>query len=665
MLSDNKEGNLTEAQLEDAKVIHEGGHELLNLINDIMDLSKVEAGMLNTYVDDVYLDTVIKNLQKLFLKVATKNGTEFIVDMQKGLPATIRSDGQRLEQILKNFLSNAFKFTEAGSVTLSVHKPEADTQFQNSALTPKNSIALSVIDTGIGISEEKSQAIFEAFQQEDGSTSRKYGGTGLGLTISRELTRILGGEIKMTSTKDKGSVFSLYLPLEWPQESKTTEAAVTIDHKANISAQVKEEKEPLRSALQSGDIFIADDRRNINKEDKVILIIEDDERFAKILMNTAHNGGFKCLLTNKGRDGLYLCMEYKLNGIILDIGLPDIDGLAVLEQLKHNLKTRHIPVHVISGGDQKQISLSQGALSYLQKPASSEDIETVMSDMKTNSEDNIKTILVIEDDENHQHSVKRLIQSDDIEICLASTGQQACDILEVEHFDCIILDLGLPDISGYAVLEKIASLPPGLVPPVIVYTGQEISDEQQQVLSKFTSDIIIKGAESPERLLDDVSLFLHSVETKLPKEQKQAIHMLHNADSMLKGRRLLLVDDDMRNVFALTRQLEDAGMEITMADNGKVALDKLNGGDPGRASKPFELVIMDIMMPVMDGYEAMNKIRKLDNEYADIPIIALTAKAMPEDRAKCVEAGASEYLTKPVDLEKLMSMLRVWLYKNS
>ncbi|WP_051303606.1 CHASE3 domain-containing protein [Psychromonas aquimarina] len=666
MLAENKQGNLTDAQREDAQVIYEGGNDLLNLINDIMDLSKVEAGMLNTHVDDVYIDTVVNNLQKLFAQVAAKNATEFVIEKEAGIPANFRTDSQRVEQILKNFLSNSFKFTEKGMVTLKFHLPDSNTRFNNKALNADNSIGLSVIDTGIGISEEKRQAIFEAFQQEDGSTSRKYGGTGLGLTISKELTRILGGEIQLQSEKGSGSVFSLYLPLQWPGESNDISPPVSAET-TPVSAvpPLESNSTPLDAALPSSDIFMEDDRRNISKNDKVVLIIEDDKCFAKILVKTAHQSGFKCLATNKGRDGLYLCMEYRVTGIILDIGLPDIDGLAVLEQLKHNLKTRDIPVHVISGGNQKQLSLTQGALSYLQKPADSSDIERVMADIKSSGEDNIKTVLVIEDDENQQHSVKRLIQSDDVQLIFASTGRQACEKLETEQFDCVILDLGLPDISGYAVLEKIASLPSGLVPPVIVYTGQEISDEQQQVLSKFTADIIIKGAESPERLLDDVSLFLHSVETQLPEEQKKSVSMLHNGDSMLKGRRLLLVDDDMRNIFALTRQLEDAGMEVAMADNGQVALDKLNSDAPDGTDKPFELVIMDIMMPVMDGYEAMSRIRRLKNGYENIPIIALTAKAMPEDRNRCIEAGASEYLTKPVELDKLMSMLRVWLYETS
>lgn len=659
MLADNKEGNLTDNQREDAQVIYEGGNDLLNLINDIMDLSKVEAGMLDTYVDDVYIDTVVNNLQKLFTQVALKNGTEFVIEKQPGIPINFRSDGQRLEQILKNFLSNAFKFTEKGRVTLKFHLPDPNTQFINKVLNANNSIALSVIDTGIGISVEKRQAIFEAFQQEDGSTSRKYGGTGLGLTISKELTRILGGEIQLESEKDQGSVFTLYLPLQWPGELQN---AINDDQASEIKTPLETNNVPVVTALPSNDLFLADDRGNISLNDKVVLIIEDDKRFAKILINTAHQDGFKCLATNRGRDGLYLCMEYLVSGIILDIGLPDIDGLVVIEQLKNNLNTRHIPVHVISGGDQRQTSLRQGALSYLQKPASSDAIKMILADIKNSGENNIKTILVIEDDKNQQHSITRLIQSDDIQLIFASTGQQACEKLEIEHFDCVILDLGLPDISGYTVLEKIASLPSELLPPVIVYTGQEISDEQQKVLAKFTADIIIKGAESPERLLDDVSLFLHSVETKLPKNQKKTIRMLHNADAMLKGCRLLLVDDDMRNVFALTRQLEDAGMEVTMAENGQVALDKLSGESDG---KPFELVIMDIMMPVMDGYEAMSKIRKLTNGYANIPIIALTAKAMPEDKSKCIEAGASEFLTKPVELDKLMSMLRVWLYKST
>ncbi len=672
-LADNNEGNLTEAQIEDARVINEGGRDLLNLINDIMDLSKVEAGMLSTNIEQISLEDVTRSLEKLFAEVAIETGVSFIIEQDDNVPRTMPSDEQRLKQILKNFLANAFKFTEKGSVTLKIHRAAPDTRFSNTALLNSETIGFSVIDTGIGIGEAKQEAIFQAFHQEDGSTSRKYGGTGLGLTISKELARLLGGEIKLASAKNIGSAFTLYLPLRRDGVADADNKTGYIsDNKAQGSSQAVGAGLPASEyssiagkesiSAPPMETFIADDRGTVHEGEKSILIIEDDVKFAKILLSIAQNRGFKCLVTDKGRDGLYLAKEYLPCGIFLDMGLPDIGGITVLEQLKYDLKTRHIPVHVISGGAQQRASLKEGAVSYLHKPASEEEIATLLSSIESAGSDSVKRLLLVDDDQGNQHAVQGLLASKGLEIVIAATGKDACNELESEHFDCIILDLGLPDISGYEVLKKINALPGPEKPPVIIYTEQAISDQEQLTLSEFAADIIIKGAESPERLLDNVSLFLHSVTEKLPEDQKTTIQMLHDEDAMLRGRRILLVDDDMRNVFALTRQLEDAGLDVTMADNGQAALDQLAINE-SESGNPIELIIMDIMMPVMDGYEAIQKIRGMDR-YADIPIIALTAKAMPEDRAKCIEAGASEYLMKPVDIEKMFSVMRVWLYKH-
>jgi len=671
-LTKNKEGNLNEHQVEDATIIYEGGQSLLNLINDIMDLSKVEAGMLTVHNEEVVLEDLGKNLERLFNGVAIEKGLTFTIEQDDRMLNTIVSDELRLEQILKNFLSNAFKFTEKGSIALSIFQPDDSVRFKQAHLSAQKAIAFAVTDTGIGIPEQKQQAIFEAFQQEDGSTSRKYGGTGLGLTISRELAHLLGGEITLQSKKGEGCTFTLYLPLhaeqpaEMPQQHFVADSAgqILTSHLVSTPSTGHEaipikskDKQPLPAAIEA---FMPDDRRAIHEGDNTLLIIEDDRHFAKILMDIAHESAFKCIAADKGRDGVFLAIEYTPDGILLDIGLPDIDGINVLEQLKYNLITRHIPVHIISGLDKKQASLHQGAISFIEKPADAEEIKSVLSRIVSHSDETTKNILVVEDDTCSQKAIQRLIKTKGVDLTFASTGKEAGEKLDAKNYDCIILDLGLPDVSGISVLNKINAMP-SAKPPVIVYTGQEISDQDQLTLSKFAADIIIKGAESPERLLDDVSLFLHSVATNLSDEQKKTISMLHDEDSMLRGRKIMLVDDDMRNVFAMSRQLGEAGLNVTMADNGQSALDLLE--TQSDTEQRFELILMDIMMPVMDGYEAMQHIRKMP-EYKQIPIIALTAKAMPEDRAKCLEAGASEYIMKPVDMEKLLSMLRVWLYKH-
>ena len=696
MLYDNKEGNLSDRQREDIQVIYSGGKDLLALINDIMDLSKVEAGMLDIHEEDVELDALHASVERLFGHVAEDKGLAFLRNQDEALPSAFRSDGQRLEQVLKNFLSNAFKFTDKGQVEFKILKPDAQMTFQ-SGLQPNETIGFAVSDTGIGIPAEKQQAIFESFQQQDGSTSRKYGGTGLGLSISRELARLLGGEIQLRSEPGKGSTFTLYLPLtpppaegrgapaeslasraqsapastepQDPQETSEeaplimgTQVSAVSDHQPQVPAAGRVSDDSDSLALQSMEHFIDDDRRLIHRNDRTILVIEDDAGFAQVLLGIVRNQGYKGLATNKGRDGLYLAMQYRPNGVLLDLGLPDISGRVVLEQLKYHLDTRPIPVHVISGRDTEQNSLlAEGAFSFMTKPVEADAIEAILSGLDEQSYSGPKRVLVVEDDEKSQHAIERLIKSNDVEVVCAASGDEALSQLQGERFDCIILDLGLPDRNGYQLLEDLAALPQVNNTPVIIYTGQDISDEEQRALNKYTRNIIIKGAESPERLLDDVSLFLHKVTADLPDDQLDAISMLHNENAMLDGRRVLLVDDDMRNLFALSRQLDELGLEVEIASNGEEALEKL---DQAEAAQPYELILMDIMMPVMDGYEAMGHIRQRQ-DYANVPIIALTAKAMQDDREKCIQAGASEYLTKPIDLAKLTSMLRIWLYKPS
>ncbi|OUS23997.1 hypothetical protein A9Q99_25965 [Gammaproteobacteria bacterium 45_16_T64] len=675
-LSKNKEGNLTESQKQDAKIIYEGGHDLLNLINDIMDLSKVEAGMLNVNYEDVQFQNVLDNLSTLFGSVARETGIDFRSTIDDGLSQSIVSDEQRLLQILKNFLSNAFKFTKQGTVTVRIHKPDEATIFSKSGLSLSTSVAFSVTDSGIGIPKDKQKAIFAAFQQADGTTSREYGGTGLGLAISTELASLLEGEIGLHSEPGNGSTFTLYLPSKNERskdESATPLPKAGAELGGGRSEDLGESVSPASMQSSSfGDVFIADDRSAISQKGDAILIIEDDVNFVNILLDLAREAQFKCIVTNKGREGLYLAMEYLPRGILLDAGLPDVDGLVVLEQLKHNPETYHIPIHVISGRDSKQDYLDQGALTFLSKPSGQEDIMAIFSELsKTNTYNSI-TILLIEDDKSHQKAVSQLLESETVRVISASTGEEALGVLEKQTIDGIILDLGLPDMSGEELLERIHVLPAYSDIPVIVYTGQTISDNQKLALSSVTADIIIKGSSSPERLLADVNLFLNSVGKKHTSGSGNEIAMLHDADSMLKDRRILLVDDDMRNLFALSKQLQSEGLSVVMADNGQAALDRLeetivdgatNNPSIGTAKLPaVELIIMDIMMPTMDGYEAMRRIRRM-REYAEVPIIALTAKAMPEDRQKCIDAGASEFLTKPVDTDRLISMLRVWLYR--
>ncbi|NHN32116.1 response regulator [Paenibacillus agricola] len=675
-LASNEEENLSEDQIESAKIIYSGGLDLLTLINDILDLSKVEAGKLSINMDEVNVDSILQSLQYQFNHVAKDKGLEFVVARDNDVPKRLVTDSQRMEQIMKNLLSNAFKFTSSGSVTVQVALTGPGTRYQNIGLSKQEMLAFSVIDTGIGIPESKQKAIFEAFQQADGTTSRKYGGTGLGLTISRELGKLLGGEIHMQSTEGEGSRFTLYLPLNEPAASHAsaqsqpflqtrTDAPV---NPAPASLVVSSES-LVASASAVSDLepplpikaYLADDRSQIESpaQEKVILIVEDDPQFAKVLMSMIRKKGFKCLAAGDGFSALQLAKQYIPSAILLDLGLPDMDGLKVLDHLKYHNETRHIPVHVVSGKEKRPDSLQRGAIGYLSKPISAEDIDAVFNKIGNVLNERVQQVLVVEDDPNNQKAIHELLKHKNVEIHSVYTGKAALESMKSQVFDCVILDLKLPDMTGFEMLKELvagAGDVENSVPPIIINTGKDLSQEEFKELNRFTDSIVIKGANSPDRLLDEVSLFLHSVHKSLPPEHKERIRMVRDSDESLKGRKVLLVDDDLRNTFALSKVLKKHGLDVVMADNGKLALDKLE------SEEGIELVIMDIMMPVMDGYEAIGRIRTMP-KFQSLPIIALTAKAMTGDREKCIERGANDYMTKPLDTDKLLSLIRVWLFK--
>ena len=675
MLAKNEEQNLTEDQIESAQIIYSGGLDLLTLINDILDLSKVEAGKLDIHIEEVKLASIARNLEYQFNSVAQEKGIKFELTIDEGIPESLLTDGLRTEQILKNFLSNAFKFTSEGLITLRFYLPGSEIQFTGgSGLSASNTIAMMVKDTGIGIPEHKQKAIFEAFQQADGSTSRKYGGTGLGLTISRELAKLLGGVIHLSSRQNEGSTFTLFLPINGQETSPmianhTTsfrEVAMAREVITEVMENVSESTLEFEQVEQVETVnelfliktFIADDRQELTSQSKVkvILIVEDDKHFAKVLLDLSRKKGFKCIVAGDGFSGLQLAKQYIPSAVLLDLGLPDMNGLKLLDHLKYTSETRHIPVHIISGKDESKASLKKGAVGFLSKPISSDDIEMMFTRIENVLNERIKLVLVVEDDMNNQKAICELLKHKKIDIRSVNTGKEGLELLKAQVFDCVILDLKLPDMTGFEMLQQLRGYEKSKVPPIIINTGKDLTQEEYKELNLFTDSIVIKGVNSPERLLDEVSLFLHSVQKSLPPEQRQMIRMLHDSDETLKGRKVLLVDDDLRNTFALSKVLKQHGMNVVMADNGKLALEKLD------SEEGIELVIMDIMMPIMDGYEAMKRIR--DNpKFQSLPIIALTAKAMTGDREKCIEGGANDYMTKPVDSDKLLSLIRVWLFK--
>lgn len=665
LLADNPDANLSEKQVRFAQTIYESGEDLLNLINEILDLSKIEAGKVDVYLEKLSLNEFVAELERKFLPVSNNKNISFQIETELA-PNTIRSDTQKLGQIIKNFLSNAFKFTEQGSVTLKIAPPEAGIELSNPSLNSDNALAFSVIDTGIGIPKDKQSAIFEAFHQVDGSISRKFGGTGLGLSISRELAKLLGGEIHISSEEGKGSTFMLIIPRD-PEMIKTVVPApvptsnsvpAVPEPLAEPAATIRQKTtSPASTSAMSKELpDLADDRQNLKQGDRSILIIEDDARFTKIVADVARDKGFSILIAEDGEMGLYLADYYKPSGIILDLGLPGMDGWEVMSRLKDNPETRHIPVHFMSAEDSSLDAMRSGAIGFLTKPVSLEDIESVFKRFEHIIDRPVKHLLLVEDDDKQRQSMLELIGSSDLETTSVKSGKEALKLIVSKEFDCIVMDYSLPDMTALELLEQLAREDVLKQTPVVCYTGKELEPREKAALEHYAQSIIVKDVRSPERLLDDTSLFLHRIEANLPEEQRKTIRMLHNREAVFEGRKALLVDDDMRNIFSLSAVLQQRGMSVQTASNGREAIEHLSGDEH------IDIILMDIMMPEMDGYEAMKAIRQMPHR-KDVPIIALTAKAMKGDRAACLEAGASDYLAKPVVTEKLLSIMRVWLYR--
>ena len=639
-LAENKEGNLTAQQVEFAEIIYDSGSDLLSLINEILDLSKIEAGRMELEPVEVPLRALAESMRSSFQHLADQKGLSLSVELGELSGEAITTDQRRLEQILRNLLSNALKFTEAGGITLRFGPPAPGTDLSRSGLAGPGTLAIAVSDTGIGIPPDAQARIFEAFQQSDGSTSRRYGGTGLGLSISRELARLLGGEIQVQSQPGKGSTFTLYLPSAGPRPREAPPAlppAVAPPSPRAASAQP-----------------VPDDRETLAQGESAILVIEDDPTFARLLGERCRAKGFKFLAASSGEAGLDLARRHLPMGVILDIRLPGIDGWAVLSALKADTRTRHIPVHVVTVGDGALDGLQRGAIGQLIKPVSPEDIDDAFRKLAAFADQRPRRVLVIEDDPLQRREIVETIAEDGVEVEEVSSAAQALEALRAGRYHCVILDLGLPEADGMQLLEALHREHAEL-PPVIVYTARDLTPEETLRLREFAESIVLKDVRSRERLLDEVSLFLHRVVTDMPEAKRQIIKSIYDGDSVLQDRKVLLVDDDMRGSFAVARLLGEHGVKTLKAESGQKALHLLD------REPHVDLVLMDIMMPGVDGYETMRRIRA-DERFKSLPIIALTAKAMKDDRERCIAAGANDYLPKPVDAARLLSMMRVWLY---
>jgi len=648
-LTDNPEGNLSTKQVEFARTIHGAGTDLLNLISDILDLSKIESGTVTVDAEEVFFSNLVDMVARPFRHEADTRQLSFEVHVDPNLGRSITTDTKRLQQVLKNLLSNAFKFTGQGGVRLNVSAALGGWSAEHPVLSQAPAVvAFEVSDTGIGIPLEKQKIIFEAFQQADASTSRKYGGTGLGLAISRELASLLGGEIHLRSTPNAGSTFTLYLPVKYVGPTAAVHATTAT---APAALHAGPHLAPERTIEP-----IPDDRMDIQPGDAILLIVEDDPHYARILIDLARDKGFKALLAMRGDDALNLAKQYQPTAVSLDVFLPDMLGWNVLSQLKQNSLTRHIPVQIVTLDEDRQHGLARGAFSFVTKPTTREGIADALSRIKEFSAPRRKRLLVVEDNKAEQMSIRELLGHDDIEIVSAGTGDEALATLRDRPCDCVVLDLRLPDMSGFEVLERMRADDALTDVPVVVFTGRELSAEEDAQLHTMARSIVVKGVESPERLLNETALFLHRVITDLPAEKQQMLERLNSSDEDLVGRTVLLVDDDARNIFALSSVLERRGMNVLTATTGNEAIELIE------KTPSLAIVLMDIMMPEMDGYQTMEKIRQ-NRAYRRLPIIALTAKAMKGDREKCLEAGASDYLAKPVNTEQLLSALRMWLHR--
>jgi len=667
-LGDNPEGNLSGKQVEFAKTIHGSGSDLLTLINDILDLSKIESGTVTLDVSEYRFANLRSYVERTFRHMAEAKHLGFTVELGDNLPASLMTDTTRLQQVLKNLLSNAFKFTNHGQVSLGIALVQAGWSNDHPNLGNADAVlAFAVSDTGVGIAGDKLQLIFEAFQQADGSTARKYGGTGLGLSISRELARLLGGEIRVESTVGVGSTFTLFLPynrsgfvyyetarqpamprLPAPASSTPIIATPSVVYATPPQEQVVEQDEQIYGST-------IDDRGLTTPGDPSVLIIEDDERFAKVVLEFSREKNFKGIVTHQGDWALSLARDYLPSAILLDLDLPDIDGFTVLERLKRDPSTRHIPVHVMSSMRERERALRSGAISYLNKPVSKEDLNEEFMRIQRFLIGGKRNLLIVDDEENQRDAIVKLIGDTDVDITAVGTGQEALSALHASHFDCMVLDLTLPDISGFDLLDMIGKDQRLRDLPIVINTAKELNRKEVAKLKRYAKTIVIKDARSPERLLDETALFLHRSQANLPEAQRRMLEEVHAADAGLAGRKVLIVDDDLRNIFALSSLLERQQMLVSFAENGRDGIEVLER-DPS-----IEIVLMDIMMPEMDGYDTMRAIRRIP-KFRSLPIITLTAKAMKGDRDKCIAAGASDYITKPVDVAQLLSLMRVWLH---
>jgi CheY-like chemotaxis protein len=645
LLAENQHDNLSAEQVKFAESIYSAGNDLLNLINDILDISKVEAGKLEVIPENTSVARLADGLRSVFEPLAADKQLTFSVDLQPGAPAMLFTDRQRLEQVIKNLLSNAVKFTEKGTVSLTI------------SAQPNEQIAFIVRDSGIGIATDQQESIFEAFRQADGTTNRKYGGTGLGLSISRDLAALLGGSISVSSTPGQGSVFTLVLPQQYSEQGDALRTPLTFTPPpVSAPAPVAPPSIAVSPTVPVHIPRFADDRGKAPFATRCILVVEDEPNFAHILYDLAHELGYQCLVAHGADEGYDLAREFVPDAILLDMRLPDHSGLTVLQRLKEHAETRHIPVHVISVEDRVEAAMHMGAIGYAVKPTTREELKDVFARLEAKLTQKVKRVLLVEDDDLQRESIARLIGDDDIEITAVGLAQEALEKLRTTIYDCMVIDLKLPDMLGNDLLKRMSTEDICSFPPVIVYTGRNLTRDEEAELRKYSRSIIIKGARSPERLLDEVTLFLHKVESQLSHERQKMLKTARSRDKVFEGRKVLLVDDDVRNIFALTSALEHKGAVVVIGRNGREAIDRLN------EVEDIDLVLMDVMMPEMDGFEATLEIRK-DPRWRKLPIIAVTAKAMKDDQERCLQAGANDYLAKPIDLDRLFSLIRVWLPK--
>jgi signal transduction histidine kinase/CheY-like chemotaxis protein len=657
LLADNPKGTLDEEQVRFARTIHSSNNDLLTLINDILDLSKIEAGQVDIEPEPLGVEDLLEALRRTFEPIARDRKVDFHAKPAPGAPERIVTDAQRLQQILRNLLSNAFKFTARGEVTLQVRA------------VPGGRVAFDVRDTGIGIAPEQQEVIFEAFRQADGTTSRQFGGTGLGLSISRELARLLGGAIRVESAPGRGSCFTLDVPIETQRRtalSRSVEApemAPVAESQASTARGGGPEPKPTPAiapprqrsigGITASGPHIDDDRSKRERPDRLILVVEDDLRFAQVLYDLAHELDFDCVHASTASEAIDLARRLKPSGILLDVGLPDESGLGVLERLKRDPAVRHIPVHMVSIEEHMQPALHLGAIGYAIKPATREELTRAINRLEERLQKRVSRVLVVEDDAELRGSIARLLQGESVQIVTVGTVAGAMRELAGEPFDCLVTDIALPDATGYDLLEKIGGEPRHAFLPVIVYTGRSLTRDEELKLRRYSKSVILKGARSPERLLDEVTLFLHRVESTLPEDQQTILRRARQRDEVLEGRTILLAEDDVRNIFALSRVLEPLGVHLEIARNGQEAVERVKQGG-------VDLVLMDVMMPVKDGLVATREIRA-DGASSKLPVIAITAKAMADDRRKCIEAGANDYIAKPIDVDKLVSLCRVWM----